>query len=239
MPIRRSQVGNVSTGGAPFSTTFPATEDPISQGGNLWVLGGSDGLSWQNVRTNGGSPGIAYGVGPSAGFDDCLAFFQRANFSALYHYAYVIFKMQGGYTPPSSHEVGIYVGGTISANSAKGYEFGWQFQSSGPGPTRWNGALGDFTGNGTGNWTDGFTGSTFTLADGDRVDVLYDARSGTPTMSLWKNNAARTGSPNFQVSDTSVSKVVGGSPGMGFFARSGSGLDMTAYCVKEFGGGSA
>src|SRR6478736_4398506 len=33
-----------------YTTTFPATENPISES-NVWSLGGTDGLDWHNART--------------------------------------------------------------------------------------------------------------------------------------------------------------------------------------------
>jgi len=46
-----------------YSTKFPATESPISQGG-MWINGGTAGLDWSNVQT---TPGFVGGVGPAAG----------------------------------------------------------------------------------------------------------------------------------------------------------------------------
>jgi hypothetical protein len=42
-----------------YSTTFPLTENPISEGGS-WTNGGATGLGWANVQT---TPGLSFGTG--------------------------------------------------------------------------------------------------------------------------------------------------------------------------------
>jgi hypothetical protein len=43
-----------------YSTTFPLTENPISEG-ESWTNGGATGLGWANVQT---TPGLSFGTGP-------------------------------------------------------------------------------------------------------------------------------------------------------------------------------
>src|SRR5215813_11451279 len=54
--------GEASGGGinGSYSTTFPLTENPISEGGS-WTNGGATGLDWANVQT---TPGLSFGTGP-------------------------------------------------------------------------------------------------------------------------------------------------------------------------------
>jgi hypothetical protein len=134
-----------------------------------------------------------------------------------------------GYTPPSTQEVECLVGFTIAAHSAKGYEmdigFGLNVQ-----PVRWNGALNDFD-------TTVFTtlsGATFSLVDGDVLKTVYDSTSGSPVITMFLNGAQQ-----WQVTDTTIGKILSGSPGMGFFARPGAGLDMTKYCNQGYDAGNA
>ena len=56
---------------ATYSTTFPAAENPISEGGN-WINGGAVGLDWANVQT---TPSLAFGTqsGSSGQYDDSTA----------------------------------------------------------------------------------------------------------------------------------------------------------------------
>lgn len=71
MPRARSFVSDVLTQNR-FSTTFQATENPISQGG-IWLNGGSVVLDSTNVQT---TPGLAFATQvahTSPPFDDSLA----------------------------------------------------------------------------------------------------------------------------------------------------------------------
>ena len=43
-----------------YTTNFPLTENPISEGGK-WINAGVVGLDWNNVRT---TPGFAFGTDP-------------------------------------------------------------------------------------------------------------------------------------------------------------------------------
>lgn len=56
---------------AAYSTTFPSTETPISEGG-IWLTGQRDATGWTNIKTAGG---IAFGTqsGSAANFDDSVA----------------------------------------------------------------------------------------------------------------------------------------------------------------------
>src|ERR1700747_86690 len=62
-----------------YSTTFPATENPISEGGH-WTSGSAAGTCgghpcYYDIRTTGGKPGYAFGTMPSPppGADDSTA----------------------------------------------------------------------------------------------------------------------------------------------------------------------
>jgi len=61
----------VSAFGRSYATSFPLTENPISEGGR-WLNGGTNGIDWRDVQT---TPGYAYGTGPSASppYDDPTA----------------------------------------------------------------------------------------------------------------------------------------------------------------------
>src|ERR1700704_5961227 len=52
-----------------YQTDFPATENPISEGGR-WINGGLLGLDWTNVST---TPGLAIGHQVGANFTDATA----------------------------------------------------------------------------------------------------------------------------------------------------------------------
>jgi len=57
------------TPGRAYTTTFPLTENPISEDGR-WINGGSVGLDWTNVST---APGLAIGHQVGANYTDATA----------------------------------------------------------------------------------------------------------------------------------------------------------------------
>lgn len=231
MPIARSVLtGRALTPSGSYSTTFPNTENPFTDGGRI-LQGGTDGLDWQNTRS---TPGKLFGVAASAGFDDCtccLKTLQGVN--PLYHYSRVIISRTGGYTPPSTHEVSIVAGVSISGHVIDLYEFIFPFASTLQ-AVRWRGAVGGFVVNGDAGWPNVPTGAGFTDAqDNDVCEVRFDGRSGTPNLTVHVN-----GSQVLAVTDTTGSKITSGQPGASFFARAGTGLDMASYCIKSWEAGS-
>jgi hypothetical protein len=208
--------------GASYATNFQLTENPISEGG-WWTNGGAVGLAWQNVRTSGG---MAYGVGPSAGYNDCIACLKSTSgISSVGHSAQGMIHKAGGYAAPSSHEVGLYVGQSISAGVARGYEVNLQFGTNAL-FVRWNGASGDFD-------VLNATGPGYIAVHGDQPIVTFRIVGGNPVITL-----SVGGIQKLTYTDSSAKKIVAGQPGMGFFARSGAGLDMTKYCLTSFSAAS-
>lgn len=235
MSISRSR-GIVSAPTTVFIDTFSSTENPLSEGG-IYSLGGTTGLDWQNVRTTGGSPGICYGVGSSPGppYNDCIATVQARGFSTTKFFSEITASKTGGYTPPDSHELEVLFM-YMAANSVVGYEMDFGF-GQGVQPVRWNGAINDFTINGEAGWPDAQSGTAFAggLADGDVAKFVFDSTSGHPVITGYLN-----GSQVFQVADTSAGKISHVLyPGFGFFARAGTGLDLTKFCIKGFRAGDA
>ena len=210
-----------------FQTNFPTTEAPIFQGGGIFTLGGTNGIDWQDVYSEGGSPGgTAYGAGPSDRvpvtlYNDCIATVQ-GRFSATKHYSQIVIRKDAGYTPPDSHEVELLGLFDIAGHSAKGYEltFAWETDVA---PVRWNGAAGDFDA----GVCSVVSGTPFPAVDGDLVKAVFDSTSGNPLITLFRN-----GVQTVQWTDTSAGKILTGSPGIGFFARPGTGLDMKKYAVR-------
>jgi hypothetical protein len=246
MPIRPSAVANVESP-APYSTTFPLTEAPISEGG-IYTLGGTHGLLWQDPQSTGGTPGIAYVNGTSPGqATDNLAII-KGKFSPRRHFTRFTVKRQGGYAPANSHEIEGLVGMDITQNNARGYE--WDF---GLGQNvivvRWNGGLDDYTvlGDANGNlangkgWTDTPSGSGVIggLNDGDDVYISYIVTFSVPlsrhvpTMVMYRN-----GTQVYSVSDTSDFAWSWGSPGFGCFARPDASLVKANYGIKAFSVGN-
>ena len=177
-----------------FTTNFPLTENPISQGG-VWINGGAIGLDWNNVST---TPGLAIGHQGAIEFTDGTALLggrwtPDQTVSATVH----------SVTPADScyQEVELRLRSALHSHLATGYEI--TFKAS---PAfdaylqivRWNGVLGDFT-----YLSDNF-GHEFGVTEGDSV-------SGTivgDTIRAYKNGVLMA-----QVLDTVFQT---GSPGMGF-----------------------
>jgi hypothetical protein len=176
----------------PFSTSFPATEDPISQGG-IWLNGEADGIDWENCKTN-GSGIFANGFSTNQYGDNvCLLKPSYRSFSAN-HYAQGTVYRAGGYDV--SHEIELYVRAAGAAHSWRGYEVYWTNPSGYINLVRWDGPLADFT----------------YLADtpiGQAVtgDVLRMEVTGT-TITIYKNGS--------QVMTHSDSTWSSGQPGIGF-----------------------
>src|SRR6185369_6346569 len=162
-------------------------------------------------------------------YSDNIATIQ-GRFTANKHFAQIkCNRPDGAYTPPStSLEIECLVGFTIASGNAKGYEFDVIYDGTIL-LARWNGAQGDFT-------TSGFTtlsGSIPTLAHNDVLKVVYDATSGSPVMTVFKNSTQV-----WQVTDTQTGKITSGSPGIGFFSRSSSDT-FTKHTISAFSAGSA
>lgn len=131
--------------GNSYSTTFPATENPISESGK-WVNGGTTGLDWTNILT---TTNVAFGssTGSGSGFDDSSAVLQNAGTWGRNQSVTTIVKISSrsnSFFP----EVEIRLNTTIAAHSITGYECNYSTLSNGSqysSIVRWNGAFGSFT----------------------------------------------------------------------------------------------
>jgi hypothetical protein len=198
-----------------YSTSFPATENPISEGGK-WINGLSVGLDWQDVRTlvgTAGAPNKAYGTGesPDAYNDNiaCLLGFP-AN-----HSAQAVIYREPGYTPSDTHEVELLLRFKISAHVARGYEVDFAYGGAGVQVFCWHGPQGDvfpeLTGSGPGPGG---------LVTGDVVKAKMIGN----VLTVYKN-----GSLIYTVTDDTYAD---GGPGMGYFLRPGGTLEN--YCFSQY-----
>lgn len=223
--------GSINAPLGDFSTTFPDTENPLSQGG-IWTMGLTTGLDWQDCQSEGGTPGTCYATTTSGSvhFDDCLAIL-KDRFSTTKHFAQGTYRNDSGYSPPDTQEVELLVGFDITAHVAKGYE--WDIATNGIEPVRWNGALDDFQGLGTSGITTVSGADPGPPADGDVYHANYDSTSGNVVMTLTKNSV-----PVWTVQDATVNKILTGAPGMGFFVRTGAGVDLKRIAWHAFSAGT-
>lgn len=105
-----------------FETTFPATENPISQGG-IWRNGLTNGLDWTDMQTSGG---LAYGPANflSSTYDDATAILARSwSPDARAEAVVKSINQQDGAT--TFQEVELRLRTSINGHVIKGYEFNW------------------------------------------------------------------------------------------------------------------
>jgi hypothetical protein len=128
-----------TSSGTTYSTSFPLTENPISESGR-WVGGqAAGGNLWGNVQT---TPGFAFGVSNPTQFGDPTAILTGSwgPDQTVQATARVI-------TVPSQGEIELRLRSTISANSIKGYEALCTTQHNpnyGIQIVRWNGGNGQY-----------------------------------------------------------------------------------------------
>lgn len=217
-------------GGGDFSTNFPATENPISQG-SIWQLGSSDGLDWQNMQTTASGTSRAFGTGftgASGGgseFDDNLSHL-KTSYRAFNsdQYAQGTTYRAIGYTPTTNHETELLLRFSITAHTARGYELlwshdGWLII------VRWNGNLADFTElSSTGGPISG---------DGADNDIIKFTAIGT-TLKAYKNSIEILSYNT--VSDSPRWDT--GQPGIGAWIRGNGSTVTSSFCWKNFTAGN-
>lgn len=196
-----------------YSTSFPLTENTISEGGK-WTTGKSVGLDWADVAT---SPGLAFGTQTgSGGYNDSLAILNGTWGPDQSASAVVRSVNQVGGN--IFEEVEILLRFSIGAHSARGYEINFRSLNSSESYTqivRWNGPLGGFT------LLDARGGSSYGIRDGDTVKATIVGN----TITSYINGVAK-----LSVTDSTFSS---GSPGMGFYLQGTSGVNGN-YGFKSY-----
>lgn len=190
-------------GGLSYSTSFPATENPLSQSGN-WVNGDTaPQVDWARCRSTAGVR--AFGnQGSAGGFDDSTCLLVGAYGSIQDVTATV--STTGTISDVS--EVEIRLRSAFGSHINRGYEILFNVSASnsyGPQVVRWNGALGDFT-----LIKDATGGQIHRAVNGSVIRATID-NSGLITVYF-------NGASVFTVTDTTWTN---GNPGMGFFTNTG------------------
>jgi hypothetical protein len=184
-----------------YTTNFPLTENPISEGGK-WINGGTAGLDWNDVQT---SANKAWGSRTSSSYNDPTAILTGTWPSDQTVTATVF----GTPTDADWNEVEIRLRSSISAHSNTGYEATCRVSNTGnayAGWARWNGALGNFTSLALN------TGSQYGCQEGDIIKATITG-TNPATMTLWR---IRSGVTTTLASATD-STYTTGSPGIGFY----------------------
>jgi hypothetical protein len=202
-----TSASTVCTAGAFYTTNFPATENPLSEGGK-WVNGKVVGFDWNNPLT---VPGIARAsINSDTGggrYDDSIAHLSTSFMTfAANQFAQGTVYRAAGYSPSASvhHEIELLLRFQITANNARGYEVLWSIDGW-ICVVRWNGPVA--------NYTELFCdqGATGPAADGDvlRAEIIAGV------IKVYKNGELRVTTPP----DTTWTS---GQPGIGFWPVDGA-----------------
>ena len=191
-----------------YLTSFPDTEDPLTQNGN-WVNGGYTGLDWNNCQS---TPGFAFGTqsGAKIGADSICILSGSWNATQS---AQITVKIKS--TSNASEELEeAWVRTTIGAHRVTGYQVICSISPSDPflRISRWDGPQGDNTV--LANLSTGCVNG----------DVVKASVTGS-TITAYKN-----GTSMLTATD---SKYNSGSPGMGFYIQ--NILGTAAAADREFG----
>jgi len=222
--------------GQSYSTNFPATENPMSQGG-AWLNGATDGADWGDVRT---ASNLAFGTTVSGAppYNDSIAAL-KGTWGATQTACAIAYTVNQNSS--IQEEVEVHLRKTISSHTSTGYEFDFRVTSDGSQYmviVRWNGALNSFT-----NLTSILTGPG--IRNGDRIC----ASAIGSNLAVYVNGV--------QVMTATDSTYTNGSPGIGFWnhggtvandadygfsaftAQSGSANFWTPPSVQSWGGGNS
>lgn len=216
-----------------YSTSFPNTENPISEGGN-WVNGFTTGLDWSDVRT---TPGLAFtadaGTGTSDPNDQTAiltgTWGPNVHLTGVMHYG----------TPDTSHfqEVEFRLRSTLSAHVNSGYEINFSLNPNlnYTQIVRWNGAHGSFDyckmqGNSAYTTTPRNLGSGIVggVVDGDTAEVFMTGNNITVYV-----NSILVNSADVSTDCGAGSNFTSGNPGIGFYNFTSSNYGWSSFSAVE------
>jgi len=206
-----------------YTTDFPLTENPISEGtvsgGTNWKNGKTTGHDWSNVRTT-NEMAIGTQIGVPTAYNDSTALLtgtwgSNQTVSAT---VYTTNQQSGSVF----EEVEIRLRSSLSAHSCTGYEINFSLRNDFSAYcqiVRWNGPYDSY------NYVNAASGSQCMLNNGDTVTATIT--SGTITAYI-------NGIQIVQGIDNTYSS---GSPGMGFYLQGTTGVDgdygFTGYTATD------
>jgi len=185
-----------------YSTSFPLTENPISESGH-WTNGKTNGLDWGNVQT---TPGLAFGTN-FGNFADSTAILTGSWGANQMAQATVHSVNQ---TDSVYEEVELRLRSTISAHNITGYEINFRCSKTGNAYSqivRWNGALGNFT------YLSAKDGAQYGVTDKDVVKATIVGS----VITVYLNGV--------QINQATDTTYTAGNPGMGFYSSGVSGIN--------------
>lgn len=208
-----------------YETSFPATENPISEGG-IWQNGGVGGtMPFSNVQTVSGLAMADDYIYGGEDYEDSSAIIDPAFIDfGPDQYAEITLYIADGYTPTSSHEVIVALRGTVNVNGPAYFpHYHFLFTQGGGFQIFWlDGTFGDFTELSPTAHSGGFP----PFASGD---VLRCEFQGT-TYRVKYNGSLR-------YSGTSA-HIATGQPGAMFYVVDNPGQDLSKFCISHFKCGS-
>ena len=207
-----------------FSTTFPATENPISEGGK-WI--NTVSATWNApVSTVGGSPGHAVGLN-STGFNDSIAML-TGSFNPNQEVMVTVFR-SGAPGASGDAEIELHLRMTMvpAAGGNPDRVFTYEVDvlpSAGKiVVARWNGPQGDFM-----NLN---SGSISGINDGDVIDATVTGPASAAVITV-KLNCVTI------VTATDTTGLATGNPGIGFDAGSqanGANFGIRSFAATSLG----
>ncbi len=198
-----------------YTTSFPNTENPISEGGN-WTNGLTNGLDWADVRT---TPGLAFGT-DVVGYGDSTAIV-----SGSWGPDQMVQATVHSVNPTDNlfEEVELRLRSTVTAHSNTGYEINFRCLKDNNAYSqivRWNGPLANFT------YLSSLGGAQYGVTDGDVVKATMIG------------NVITTYINGVQIAQVTDNTYKTGSPGMGFYLQGLSDYGFTSFTASDgLGGG--
>jgi len=202
-----------------YTTTFSATENPISENGN-WINGKTNGRDWQDVRTSGGN---AIGTQPGGGYDDSTALVTGTWGNDQIAEATIYLTNQNSQIA----EVELRLRSSIFTGVCTGYEILFSVAS---GTTyhqivRWNGPLNDFT---YLSVSPGNCGNIAALSNGNKVKAIISGSTITTYIDR--------GSGYVQQCQSTDSTYTSGKPGIGFYnggSATNANFGFTSFTASD------
>jgi hypothetical protein len=209
-----------------YTTNFPLTENPLSEGGN-WIEGGDVGLDWTNMRTTAGFA-FATQSGTNSGdamFDDSIALLTGTWSNDQSAQATIKIVKPITATGSCYQESELLLRGNISAHNATFYEVNVGDRNDSDSyinVVRWNGPLADFT------TLLALHGTTY----GVKTDDIFKATIVRNTITIYINGVQKG-----QVTDSTFAS---GNPGIGMYIQSpstcgsgGSNFGFSSFMASE------
>lgn len=195
-------------GGRSYTTTFPLTENPISENSN-WINGQTTGLDWHDMST---TPGLAIGHQSDTSYTDGTALL-----TGSWGPTQTVQAVVHAVNPKDScyQEVELRLRSTLTAHVCTGYEISFKATKTSGAYliiVKWNGPLGDFT------YLVNTSGAQYGVTSGDVVKATIVGN----VITAYLNGAV--------VGTATDATYATGSPGMGMNLETGD-----ASCVGTNG----